>query len=80
MMELKGKYGIAKVFTDVIEDEAIKQIITLLNQPFVDGCSVRIMPDVHSGKGCVIGFTADLGNKIIPNIVGVDIGCRNVIC
>lgn len=75
MMELKGKYGIAKVFTDVIEDEAIKQIITLLNQPFVDGCSVRIMPDVHAGAGCTVGFTANLGDKVIPNLVGVDIGC-----
>lgn len=75
MMELKGKYGIAKVFTDIIEDEAIKQIITLLNQPFVDGCSVRIMPDVHAGAGCTVGFTANLGDKVIPNLVGVDIGC-----
>lgn len=64
-----------KIFTDNIEDEAIMQIDLLLEQePFKD-CKVRIMPDVHSGKGCVIGFTADLGNKVIPNIVGVDIGC-----
>lgn len=75
MLELNGKYGIAKVFTDVIEDEAIKQIITLLNQPFVKGCSVRIMPDVHAGAGCTVGFTANLGDKVIPNLVGVDIGC-----
>lgn len=64
-----------KVFTENIEEEAIKQIDELLKQePFKD-CKVRIMPDVHAGKGCVIGFTADLGNKVIPNIVGVDIGC-----
>lgn len=64
-----------KIFTANIEDEAIKQIDLLLEQePFKD-CKVRIMPDVHSGKGCVIGFTADLGDKVIPNIVGVDIGC-----
>lgn len=75
MLELKGKYNTAKVFTDVIEDEAIKQIITLLNQPFVEGCNVRIMPDVHAGSGCTIGFTANLGDKVIPNLVGVDIGC-----
>ena len=51
------------------------QISLLLKQePFKD-CKVRIMPDVHAGKGCVIGFTADLGDKVIPNIVGVDIGC-----
>ena len=64
-----------KIFTDNIEEEAIEQINLLLEQePFKD-CKVRIMPDVHAGKGCVIGFTADLGNKVIPNIVGVDIGC-----
>lgn len=64
-----------KIFTKNIEDEAIKQINLLLDQePFKD-CKVRIMPDVHAGKGCVIGFTADLGDKVIPNIVGVDIGC-----
>lgn len=64
-----------KIFTKNIEEEAIKQIDELLEQePFKD-CKVRIMPDVHAGKGCVIGFTADLGNKVIPNIVGVDIGC-----
>lgn len=64
-----------KIFTKNIEEEAIKQIDELLEQePFKD-CKVRIMPDVHAGKGCVIGFTADLENKVIPNIVGVDIGC-----
>lgn len=64
-----------KIFTKNIEQEAINQINLLLEQePFKD-CKVRIMPDVHAGKGCVIGFTADLGEKVIPNIVGVDIGC-----
>jgi len=64
-----------KIFTDVIEQEAINQIDTLINQPAFKDCKVRIMPDVHAGMGCVIGFTADLGDKVIPNIVGVDIGC-----
>lgn len=64
-----------KIFTKDIEEAAIGQINLLLEQePFKD-CKVRIMPDVHAGKGCVIGFTADLGDKVIPNIVGVDIGC-----
>ena len=64
-----------KIFTKNIEQEAINQINLLLEQePFKD-CKARIMPDVHAGKGCVIGFTADLGEKVIPNIVGVDIGC-----
>lgn len=64
-----------KIFTDNIEQEAIDQINTLLEQPAFTDCKVRIMPDVHAGAGCVIGFTADLGDKVIPNIVGVDIGC-----
>lgn len=64
-----------KIFTDNIEQQALDQINTLLEQePFKD-CKIRIMPDVHAGAGCVIGFTGDLGDKVIPNIVGVDIGC-----
>lgn len=64
-----------KIFTDNIEHEALNQIYTLIKQPAFADCKVRIMPDVHAGAGCVIGFTADLGDKVIPNIVGVDIGC-----
>lgn len=64
-----------KIFTNNIEPEALNQIYTLVKQPAFKDCKVRIMPDVHAGKGCVIGFTADLGDKVIPNIVGVDIGC-----
>lgn len=64
-----------KIFTDNIEHEALNQIYTLVKQPAFADCKVRIMPDVHSGAGCVIGFTADMGDKVIPNIVGVDIGC-----
>ena len=64
-----------KIFTSNIEQEAIDQINTLLDQPAFADCKVRIMPDVHAGAGCVIGFTANLGDKVIPNIVGVDIGC-----
>lgn len=64
-----------KIFTKNIEEEAIKQINELLEQEAFKDSKVRIMPDVHAGKGCVIGFTGDLGNKVIPNIVGVDIGC-----
>lgn len=64
-----------KIFTDNIEPQALNQIHTLVKQPAFSDCKVRIMPDVHAGAGCVIGFTADLGDKVIPNIVGVDIGC-----
>ena len=75
MIELKGNFNTAKVFTDEIEESAIKQIDTLLNQQFTKDCKIRIMPDVHSGSGCVVGFTANLGDKVVPNLVGVDIGC-----
>ncbi len=75
MLELKGRYNTAKVFTHNIENEAISQIVELLNQDAFKECKVRVMPDTHAGKGCVIGFTAKLGNKGIPNLVGVDIGC-----
>ena len=68
-----------KIFTKNIEEEAIKQINELLEQDAFKDSKVRIMPDVHAGKGCVIGFTGDLGNKVIPNIVGVDIGC-GILC
>lgn len=64
-----------KIFTDNIEQKAKEQIDMLLLQDAFKDCKVRIMPDVHAGAGCVIGFTADLGDKVIPNIVGVDIGC-----
>ena len=64
-----------KIFTTNIEQKAVEQIDLLLEQKPFENCKVRIMPDVHAGKGCVIGFTADLGDKVIPNIVGVDIGC-----
>lgn len=74
-LDLQGKYGTARVFTKDLEEGAKEQIINLLNQDFVEGSTVRIMPDVHQGMGCVIGFTADMGDKVIPNIVGVDIGC-----
>lgn len=67
-----------KIFTDNIEPTALNQIYTLVKQPAFADCKVRIMPDVHAGAGCVIGFTADLGDKVIPNIVGVDIGCGMV--
>lgn len=64
-----------KIFTDNIESAALEQIDTLISQPALSDCKIRIMPDVHAGAGCVIGFTANLGEKVIPNVVGVDIGC-----
>lgn len=75
MIEIKGNYSTAKIYTDTVEENASEQIKLLCDQEFTNGCKIRIMPDVHAGKECVIGFTADLGEMIIPNIVGVDIGC-----
>lgn len=75
MIILNGKYNTAKVFTDVIDENAISQIITLCNQPVSAGSQIRIMPDVHAGAGCTIGTTMTVTDKAIPNLVGVDIGC-----
>ncbi len=75
MREIKGKFSSAIIYTDTVEDTALDQLMLLCDQPFTENCKIRIMPDCHAGTGCVIGFTADLGDKVIPNIVGVDIGC-----
>ena len=75
MVELRGKYGEAKVYTDVVDSESISQVINLLNQPYVEGSRVRMMPDIHAGAGCTIGTTMTIQDKICPNLVGVDIGC-----
>lgn len=75
MIEIKGQHATAKVFTTLIEEEAVSQIKTLCDQEFAKGASIRIMPDTHAGKGCVIGFTMDIQDKLVPNLVGVDIGC-----
>lgn len=75
MIILNGKYNTAKVYTDVIEETAVSQIINLLNQPMSEGQQIRIMPDVHAGAGCTIGTTMTITDKAVPNLVGVDIGC-----
>lgn len=75
MKELSGKYGNAKIFTDLVEEKAIDQISTLLDQEFISGSQIRIMPDVHAGAGCTIGTTMIITDKCCPNLVGVDIGC-----
>lgn len=64
-----------KVFTDNVEATAVAQIVEISEHPMFQDETIRIMPDVHSGKGCVIGFTSTLPKNIIPNIVGVDINC-----
>ncbi len=75
MIELQGKYNTARVFTDNVEQEAVSQIIHLLNQAFAADSQIRIMPDTHAGAGCTIGTTMTITDKIVPNLVGVDIGC-----
>lgn len=80
MLFLKGKYGEAKVFTDTVDKESINQVVTLLDQPMSERCQIRMMPDIHAGAGCTIGTTMTIKDSVIPNLVGVDIGCGvNVI-
>ena len=73
--EIKGKYNTAICYASVIEQEAIEQIRRMCDYEFTEGSRIRIMPDVHAGKGCTIGTTMTVTDKAVPNIVGVDIGC-----
>ncbi|WP_313562392.1 RtcB family protein [Ruminiclostridium cellobioparum] len=75
MIQIIGRYNTAKVFTDNLEDKAAGQILELCNQEFVKDSHIRIMPDTHAGAGCTIGTTMTIKDKIVPNLVGVDIGC-----
>jgi RNA-splicing ligase RtcB len=75
MLEIVGKYNIARVFTNSLDDYSREQIEGLCNQAFVAESTIRLMPDVHAGAGCTIGTTMTIKDKIVPNLVGVDIGC-----
>ena len=75
MFEIKGKVNTAICFATVVEDEAIEQIRRMCDYDFTAGSKIRIMPDVHAGKGCTIGTTMTITDKAVPNVVGVDIGC-----
>ncbi len=75
MLEIKGKMNTAICFARIIEDEAIEQIRRMCDYEFTAGSRIRIMPDVHAGKGCTIGTTMTITDKAVPNVVGVDIGC-----
>lgn len=72
---IEGMYNQAVIYIDNIEENALKQIKLLCNQEFTRGEKIRIMPDVHAGMGCTIGTTITIHNKVVPNLVGVDIGC-----
>ena len=74
-MEIRGRCGVAIAYAKVIEEEAIAQIRRMCDYEFTEGARIRIMPDVHWGKGCTIGTTMTVRDKVVPNLVGVDIGC-----
>lgn len=75
MIEIKGKMNTALCYAKVVEKEAIEQIRRMCDYPMTEGSQIRIMPDVHAGKGCTIGTTMTINGKAVPNVVGVDIGC-----
>lgn len=75
MKLVEGKFNTAKIFTDIVDENALLQIKTLCDQEYAAGSRIRIMPDVHSGVGCTIGTTMTIQDKVVPNLVGVDIGC-----
>ena len=75
MIEIKGKYSEAKIFTDIVDSASVAQVQELCNQEFAAGSRIRLMPDIHAGKGCTIGTTMTITDKVAPNLVGVDIGC-----
>ena len=75
MIKVKGKYNEARIFTDVVDSASIAQVQELCNQEFTAGSRIRLMPDIHAGKGCTIGTTMTITDKVVPNLVGVDIGC-----
>lgn len=79
MIEQNGKYSNAKIYADIIEDLALEQIQNVIDTNISENCQVRIMPDVHAGKGCTIGFTMTVHDKIVPNLVGGDGSCGMIV-
>ena len=73
VIEIKGKVSTALCYAKVVEEEAIEQIRRMCDYPMTEGSKIRIMPDVHSGKGCTIGTTMTVVDNVVPNVVGVDI-------
>ena len=78
MFEIKGEINTAVCYAKIVEDEAIAQIKRMCDYEFTEGSRIRIMPDVHAGKGCTIGTTMTVTDKAVPNIVGGGHRLRNV--
>lgn len=75
MIELQGTYNKAKIFADTVDELSLAQVKLLLDQEFVSGSRIRMMPDIHAGAGCTIGTMMTITDQAVPNLVGVDIGC-----
>ncbi len=75
ILEIKGEFATALCYAKIIDERAIEQLRNLCDSEFSKGSKIRIMPDVHAGKGCTIGTTMTITDKLVPSIVGVDIGC-----
>ena len=75
MKHIQGKYANAIIYTDLVEQEALDQVKAMCDNPLAAGQRIRIMPDVHAGAGCTIGTTMTVGDRLMPSLVGVDIGC-----
>lgn len=80
MIEIQGRFNTAKVFADTLDERARGQLSRVCDAEHFSQCKIRVMPDVHAGVGCVIGFTMTLKDKVVPNMVGVDIGCGMYLC
>lgn len=79
MFTIRGQYNEAVVFADQLDETARDQIRGLCDQEFARGSRIRIMPDAHAGAGCTIGTTMTVSDKVVPNLVGVDIGCGMLV-
>ena len=79
MFEIKGKYNTAKIFANEVGNETISQITELCNQQWLEGCNIAIQADTHAGKGCTIGTTITLKDRVSPSLVGVDISCGMLV-
>ena len=79
MMQIQGKYGTADVFTDNISTEAYTQILNIMNQCWARNASIKFMPDVSPGRDALVGTTMKITDKVVPNLIGPDIGCGMLV-